>query len=231
MLAVNETDILTRVTKYNLIRADRMLYIDIHEAVVGKLAGKFVAVPNLSQHYCQTGVSGHPAIRKNRHWKTAWSKSRMLRWKTCSRNASNRFRLIKKNKLRMKPRHSHRAGGPVVAMLGSLPPLRALSSYCLEFSRAMDRSCPHPVYFIPQHLSRILVSRRQAERGSYLPGFFPSAAFDPAQSDLVQSAHVDYRRIVYQSGSSPCPVVEPAAVPGVCLYLPGISASQKAPLS
>lgn len=47
MLDLNDKDILTRVTKYNLIRSERMLYIDIHEALFGKLAGKFVAVPNL----------------------------------------------------------------------------------------------------------------------------------------------------------------------------------------
>ena len=47
MLDLHDTNILTRVTKYNLIRSDRMLYIDVHEAVFGKLAGKFVAVPNL----------------------------------------------------------------------------------------------------------------------------------------------------------------------------------------
>ncbi|MBU0991817.1 MAG: hypothetical protein KJ737_04915 [Proteobacteria bacterium] len=44
---LHETDILTKVTKYNLIRAGRMLHIDIHEALHGQLAGKFVAVPNL----------------------------------------------------------------------------------------------------------------------------------------------------------------------------------------
>ena len=47
MYDLNETDILTKVTKYNLIRANRMLHIDIHEALHGNLAGKFVAVPNL----------------------------------------------------------------------------------------------------------------------------------------------------------------------------------------
>ena len=67
MLAVNETDILTRVTKYNLIRADRMLHIDIHEAIVGKLAGKFVAVPNLiniiaKQEYQGTGDTEKQAL-------------------------------------------------------------------------------------------------------------------------------------------------------------------------
>ena len=42
-----ENDILTKVTRYNLIRNQRMIYIDIHESLFGNLAGKFVAVPNL----------------------------------------------------------------------------------------------------------------------------------------------------------------------------------------
>jgi hypothetical protein len=42
-----EDDLLTRVTRYNLIRKGRMLYIDIHETVRGTLAAPFVAVPNL----------------------------------------------------------------------------------------------------------------------------------------------------------------------------------------
>ena len=42
-----ENDILTKVTRYNLIRSQRMIYIDVHETLVGDLAGKFVAVPNL----------------------------------------------------------------------------------------------------------------------------------------------------------------------------------------
>jgi hypothetical protein len=40
-------DILTRITRYNLIRSQRLVYIDIHEAIFGRLAGRFVAVPNL----------------------------------------------------------------------------------------------------------------------------------------------------------------------------------------
>ena len=39
--------ILTRVTRYNYIRDGRMLYIDVHDALRGKLAAPFVAVPNL----------------------------------------------------------------------------------------------------------------------------------------------------------------------------------------
>jgi len=42
-----ENDILTRVSRYNLIRNQRMIYIDVHESLAGHLAAKFVAVPNL----------------------------------------------------------------------------------------------------------------------------------------------------------------------------------------
>ena len=42
-----ENDILTKVARYNLIRNQRMIYIDVHESLAGHLAGKFVAVPNL----------------------------------------------------------------------------------------------------------------------------------------------------------------------------------------
>ena len=47
MLSLNESDILTKITRYNLIRNERLIYIDVHETVAGNLAGKFVAVPNL----------------------------------------------------------------------------------------------------------------------------------------------------------------------------------------
>jgi len=47
MHLLNPTDILTKITRYNLIRNQRLIYIDVHEAVSGKLAGRFVAVPNL----------------------------------------------------------------------------------------------------------------------------------------------------------------------------------------
>ncbi|WP_022667574.1 hypothetical protein [Desulfospira joergensenii] len=40
-------DILTRVSRYNLIRNGRMIYIDVHQKIQGKLAGNFIAVPNL----------------------------------------------------------------------------------------------------------------------------------------------------------------------------------------
>jgi hypothetical protein len=47
MHPLNPNDILTRITRYNLIRNQRLIYIDVHEAVQGKLAARFVAVPNL----------------------------------------------------------------------------------------------------------------------------------------------------------------------------------------
>jgi hypothetical protein len=47
MKNLNPDDILTRVTRYNLIRNERMIYIDVHERLAGNLAGNFVAVPNL----------------------------------------------------------------------------------------------------------------------------------------------------------------------------------------
>jgi hypothetical protein len=42
-----ENDILTKVSRYNLIRNQRMIYIDVHERLAGNLAGRYVAVPNL----------------------------------------------------------------------------------------------------------------------------------------------------------------------------------------
>ena len=47
MQNLRENDILTKVSRYNLIRNKRMIYIDVHETIAGNLAGKFVAVPNL----------------------------------------------------------------------------------------------------------------------------------------------------------------------------------------
>jgi hypothetical protein len=47
MQSLQPTDILTRITRYNLIRNQRLVYIDVHEALHGQLAAPFVAVPNL----------------------------------------------------------------------------------------------------------------------------------------------------------------------------------------
>ena len=47
MWDLHESDVLTRVVRYNLIRDDRMIYIDVHERLSGNLAGNYMAVPNL----------------------------------------------------------------------------------------------------------------------------------------------------------------------------------------
>jgi len=47
MTELMEKDILTKVSRYNLIRNQRMIYIDVHQRLAGNLAGRFVAVPNL----------------------------------------------------------------------------------------------------------------------------------------------------------------------------------------
>ena len=47
MQHLQPNDILTKITRYNLIRSQRLVYIDVHEALHGQLAGRFVAVPNL----------------------------------------------------------------------------------------------------------------------------------------------------------------------------------------
>lgn len=46
-MELNQKDILTKVSKYNLIRNGRMIYIDLHQKIQGNLAGAFIAVPNL----------------------------------------------------------------------------------------------------------------------------------------------------------------------------------------
>jgi hypothetical protein len=61
-------DILTRTTRYNLIRSQRLVYIDVHEALNGKLAARFVAVPNLiniiaRQEYQGVGETEAEAIQ------------------------------------------------------------------------------------------------------------------------------------------------------------------------
>lgn len=47
MQSLKQNDILTKIARYNLIRNERLVYIDVHETMAGTLAGKFVAVPNL----------------------------------------------------------------------------------------------------------------------------------------------------------------------------------------
>lgn len=64
---LKEGDLLTRVARYNLIRDGRMLYIDVHETLHGKLAAPFVAVPNLVNivarpNYQGTGLTEAEAL-------------------------------------------------------------------------------------------------------------------------------------------------------------------------
>ena len=47
MKELNADDVLTKASRYNLIRNSRLVYIDVHEQLFGQLAGQFVAVPNL----------------------------------------------------------------------------------------------------------------------------------------------------------------------------------------
>lgn len=44
---LHQNDILTKVTRFNLIRNGRMIYIDLHQKLQGNLADAFIAVPNL----------------------------------------------------------------------------------------------------------------------------------------------------------------------------------------
>jgi hypothetical protein len=65
---LNDQDILTKVTRYNLIRNERMIYIDVHERISGSLAGNFLAVPNLinivaKQQYQGIGDSEAEALK------------------------------------------------------------------------------------------------------------------------------------------------------------------------
>ena len=67
MQHLNEKDILTKVSRYNLIRNERLIYIDVHETKAGNLAGKFVAVPNLvnivaRQEFQGTGETEEDAL-------------------------------------------------------------------------------------------------------------------------------------------------------------------------
>ena len=44
---LHQSDILTKVSRFNLIRNGRMIYIDVHQKIQGRLADDFIAVPNL----------------------------------------------------------------------------------------------------------------------------------------------------------------------------------------
>ncbi len=46
-MELQKNDILTKVSRFNLIRNGRMIYIDVHQKIQGHLADAFIAVPNL----------------------------------------------------------------------------------------------------------------------------------------------------------------------------------------
>ncbi len=67
MSHLHHDDLLTRVSRYNLIRDGRMLYIDVHQTLQGALAAPYVAVPNLiniiaQPHYQGTGQTENEAL-------------------------------------------------------------------------------------------------------------------------------------------------------------------------
>jgi hypothetical protein len=67
MQSLKQDDVLTKIARYNLIRNERLVYIDVHETIAGKLAGKFVAVPNLvnivaRQEFQGTGETEEAAL-------------------------------------------------------------------------------------------------------------------------------------------------------------------------
>jgi hypothetical protein len=57
-MQLNEGDILTKVVRYNLIRDQRMVYIDVHQRIAGHLAGTYLAVPNLINIVAKPGYQG-----------------------------------------------------------------------------------------------------------------------------------------------------------------------------
>lgn len=60
-------DILTEVTRYNLMRNQRLVYLDLHRTLHGNLAGAYVCVPNLinivaEQRYQGVGQTPEEAL-------------------------------------------------------------------------------------------------------------------------------------------------------------------------
>ncbi len=47
MYKINDGEVLTKVTKFNLMSSGKSILIDVHEAIAGNLAAKYIAVPSL----------------------------------------------------------------------------------------------------------------------------------------------------------------------------------------
>jgi len=66
--SIKSDELLTRVTKYELSRADSHLRIDVHEIIAGEDAGSFLAIPNLiigrtEEKYIGRGSSIEEALK------------------------------------------------------------------------------------------------------------------------------------------------------------------------
>lgn len=55
---IKQGDIITEVTRYNLMRNQRMVYLDLHRVLHGNLAGPYVCVPNLINIVAETRYQG-----------------------------------------------------------------------------------------------------------------------------------------------------------------------------
>ncbi|VFQ45173.1 hypothetical protein [Desulfoluna butyratoxydans] len=58
MHSLQTGDVLTRVTRYNLMRNGKSLFIDVHELIEGTLVGRFLAVPNLVMIHASSEYQG-----------------------------------------------------------------------------------------------------------------------------------------------------------------------------
>ncbi len=68
MYKINDNEVLTKVTKFNLMSEGKSILIDVHEALAGRLAAKFIAVPSLvmviaKPEYQGTGDSIEEALQ------------------------------------------------------------------------------------------------------------------------------------------------------------------------
>lgn len=64
---IRPDDIITEVTRYTIMRDQRMVYLDLHQVLAGKLAGDFICVPNLinimaEPHYQGVGKTAESAL-------------------------------------------------------------------------------------------------------------------------------------------------------------------------
>lgn len=68
MSIINTDEIFARIHKYKIFRSEGNLYIDVYEAILGKPANKFMAIPNLifreaEKEYFGIGESQKEALK------------------------------------------------------------------------------------------------------------------------------------------------------------------------